>query len=460
MLGVHGVGRERADYYLGDLAHELPVSSPGRWTGEAAARIGLAGDLRPAEFHRLLEGRHPLSGRPMGSGRVAVVALDLTFSAPKSVSVLFGLGGGEIALHVVHVHSEAVAGALSYLERHGIAARRRSGAERTLVPTTGMIAGLFTHALSRSGDPHLHSHVVMANLVHGVDGRWSACDGRGISAHRHAAGAVYEAHLRAGLSAALGVRWVGGPGQRTEIAGVAPVLLGEFSSRAADIRRHMHEAGARSPRGNRVAWAATRQPKGPRASYGELAAGWSRRAGALAELPELGLGRVRRPGPAHPLFDEHRYAGTLALAPHAGAHRRDVVAAFGAAAPDGIETASLERIVTHWVPDAAVGVAEPLHQLRAVVPAAHHLRALGARPVDPVDHEVWVDAAAALDAYRARWGLGRSPEPLGRDASPQGLAALPTLRLADHLRLTRHLEAVRARLGRREPATIEHGLGR
>jgi len=43
MLGIHGVGRDRADYYLADLAHELPVSSPGRWTGEAAARLGWRG---------------------------------------------------------------------------------------------------------------------------------------------------------------------------------------------------------------------------------------------------------------------------------------------------------------------------------------------------------------------------------------------------------------------------------
>ena len=460
MLGVHRVGRDRADYYLGDLARELPVSSSARWTGEAAVGLGLAGPLQPAGFRRLLDGCHPLSGRPMGSGRAAVVALDLTFSAPKSVSVLFGLGGVETAREVVHAHTEAVAGALSYLERHGVAARRRSGPERTVVPTTGMIAGLFTHALNRNGDPHLHSHVVMANLVHGVDGRWSACDGRGISAHRHAAGAVYEAHLRAGLAAALDVRWVRGTGQRAEIAGVAPALLGEFSSRAADIRRRRHEVGARSARANRIAWAATRQAKEPVGSYGELAAGWARRARALGGRPALGLGQPRQAGPGPPLFDEHHFAGTLALGAHGGAHRRDVVGAFAAAAPDGIEAAPLERIVAHWAPDGAVGVAEPLHQLRAVVPSAHHLRALGSRPVDPLHHEVWVDAAAAIDAYRVRWGMGRSPDPLGTGPSPTGLASLPTLRLADHIRLTRQLEVARSRLGRRESATIEQGLGR
>jgi len=281
-----------------------------------------------------------------------------------------------------------------------------------------------------------------------------------MAAHRHAAGAVYAAHLRAGLSAALGVRWEGGPGRPAEIVGVAPALLGEFSSRAADIRRRVHEVGARSARGNRVAWATTRPAKEPQASYGELAAAWARRARALGGRPELGLGPAGQAAHGLPLFDEHRFAGTLSLTAHEGAHRRDVVAAFGAAARDGIEAGSLERIVTRWVPDAAVGVAEPLHQRRTVVPATHHLRALGARPVDPVDHEVWVDAAAAIDAYRARWGVARSLEPLGTGPSAAGLASLPSRRLADHLRLTRQLEGALSRLGRREAATLEYGLGR
>ena len=71
-----------------------------------------------------------------------------------------------------------------------------------------------------------------------------------------------------------------------------------------------------------------------------------------------------------------------------------------------------------------------------------------------------MDAAAAIDAYRVRWGIGRSPDPLGTGPSPTGLASLPTLRLADHIRLTRQLEVARSRLGRRESATIEQGLGR
>ena len=93
MLGIHGVGRDKADYYLSDLARELPVAGPGRGRGRAAVGLGLAGSVAPDAFRRLLQGRHPGTGTGLGSGRVSVAAFDLTFSAPKSASVLFALGG-------------------------------------------------------------------------------------------------------------------------------------------------------------------------------------------------------------------------------------------------------------------------------------------------------------------------------------------------------------------------------
>ena len=119
---IHGVGRDRAEYYLSDLSSELPAAEPGRWVGQAAAGLGLAGALQPAAFDRLLHGRNPQNGLSMGSGRATVVAFDLTFSAPKSVSVLFALGGEAAARSVVAVHTEAVAEALAYLEQHAVTA--------------------------------------------------------------------------------------------------------------------------------------------------------------------------------------------------------------------------------------------------------------------------------------------------------------------------------------------------
>ena len=288
MLGIHGVGRDGADYYVSDPALELPAREPPRWVGGAAAGLGLEGSLRPDDFERLLRGelRPGTGGR---GGRVA--AYDLTFSAPKSPSVLFALGGRDVASGVVAAHLEAVGGAVSYLERHGLAARRRSGPESTVIPTSGMVAASFTHAVNRNGDPHLHSHVVMANLVHGSDGRWSACDWRGIDAHRYAAASVYEAHLRAALTRAFGVGWSPstGPGRTAEIVGVPVAVLGEFSSRGADIRRRLYEVDGRSSRAGQIAWAATRSDKGPARAYGDLAVEWARRARA-ATGPSLDLG--------------------------------------------------------------------------------------------------------------------------------------------------------------------------
>ena len=220
-----------------------------------------------------------------------MAAFDLTFSAPKSASVVFALAGTDAARAVVAAHAEAVAGSLSYLERHGITATRRSGPDACVLPTSGALAAVFTHGVSRNGDPHIHSHVVVANLVHGADGRWSACDRRGIDAHRMAASAVYEAHLRAGLTAALGVRWAASPGRSAEVVGVGPELLGEHSragartSAATCTSGVCVRAGAPASPGRRPA-----PPRRLARRFDELAAGWQRRARAVGGRLELGRG--------------------------------------------------------------------------------------------------------------------------------------------------------------------------
>jgi hypothetical protein len=336
--------------------------------------------------------------------------------------------------------------------------------EREVIGTSGFSGALFTHGVNRNLDPHLHSHVVVVNAVHGVDGHWSACDGRGLDAHRRAAGAVYEAHLRHGLTSTLGVRWDAPrrPGRTSEIAGVWPAVLGEFSSRGAEVRMHAFSVGVRSARGRHVAWAATRPPKVTGTPYDELAVEWRRRAGFAGPAIELdprlapsppGTDFASVPGS----FDEHRFAGEIALTPHGGVHRRDVVAAFADSARDGVPAASLDRVTDLWAPEARVGVAEGLMTRRSVTPANQHLRALGPRPVNPAGHETWLTAARTIDAYRERWGVERAAEPLGAD---RNMSSLPPARLADHLRVERQLDAARARLGRRAPAKMELGLDR
>src|ERR1700721_1296888 len=113
MLGIHGIGRDKADYYLSDLARELPVAGPGHWAGRAAGGLGLEGPVSAEEFRRMLEGRHPRTGVVLGTGRTSVAAFDLTFSAPKSASVLFALVGADAARTGVAAHTDAAAGSPS-----------------------------------------------------------------------------------------------------------------------------------------------------------------------------------------------------------------------------------------------------------------------------------------------------------------------------------------------------------
>jgi len=303
-------------------------------------------------------------------------------------------------------------------------------------------------------------------MVHGLDGRWSACDHRGLSAHRAAASAVYESHLRARLSVHLGLRFLEAPGLRAQVAGVSPLLLGEFSSRAADIRRYMAEQGAHSARGARVAWAATRPDKRSGLDFAELSSQWQRRARSFGD-PRAEMAAVLAPRPARPpaqTVHEHRFGAMLSFAPDGAARRRDVVAAFATAAVDGAEEHGLEQLARLWTPAlsdrAQVGVAEDRRTLRSVVPGGHLLATLGPRPLDPVDHEVWREAARAIDDYRGRWGVAGAADALGGDALPSGISSLPTDRLVDHLQTARHIEVACRRLGWRAARTHEMDRGR
>jgi len=141
-----------------------------------------------------------------------------------------------------------------------------------------------------------------------------------------------------------------------------------------------------------------------------------------------------------------------------------VVAAFATAAIDGADEHGLEQLTQLWTPAlsdrAQVGVAEDRRTLRSVVPGGHLLATLGPRPLNPVAHEVWRDAARVIDGYRGRWRVDRAADALGVDVLPSGISSLPTDRLIDHLQAARHIEVACQRLGWRAARTHEMERGR
>jgi conjugative relaxase-like TrwC/TraI family protein len=283
------VAAGREEYYTG------AGESPGYWLGQGARLLGLSGEVAPQHLRAVLAGASP-HGEILTPGGVTtarrVAGFDLTFSAPKSVSLLYGLSEREVSATVRAVHADAVSQALDYLERRAFFARRGHGGLRR-IGAQGLLGAAFVHRTSRAGDPQLHTHVLVANVAMGDDGAWSAPDGRLIYVHTRTAGFVYQAALRAGLGKALGVRF--GPATRgmAELEGVPKRALRAFSTRRLEIEALMAATGVHTPRAAEAAALVTRSPKDLAAVSGPgLRERWLARAAALgleAPRPERGV---------------------------------------------------------------------------------------------------------------------------------------------------------------------------
>ncbi len=204
-------------YYDHDLVRGLENyfagvgEEPGRWVGRGAKDAGLAGEV-DGEALRLLfdEGRHPVTVEALGQpyehreDRATVTGYALSFSPPKSISLVWAMGDEGVAAEVRAAHDDAVVAALSFLEEH--AAFSRAGKAGVFqADTSGLLAAAFVHRSSRAGDPQLHTHVLLANKVQRSDGEWRSLDGREVFATQKPAGMLYNAALRAELTRRLGV---------------------------------------------------------------------------------------------------------------------------------------------------------------------------------------------------------------------------------------------------------------
>ena len=160
-------------------------------SGAGASELGLTGLVEGESLRRVLDGEDeagvPLRASPVP---VSVAGFDLPLSAPKSVSVVFALGDMAAREAVREAHDRAVRAALGYVERTAAAVRRGAGGAR-VEPANGLVAAAFRHRTSRAGDPQLHTHVVVANLGRGPDGRWSTLDGRRLYGQARTTSFVY-----------------------------------------------------------------------------------------------------------------------------------------------------------------------------------------------------------------------------------------------------------------------------
>jgi len=157
------------DYYAGK------GEAPGRWSGRGAGLLGLGGELDAKQLASMFDARHPVTGERLAvrGERATTAGIDMTFSAPKSVSVLFAVGDDELAAALVDAHEEAVAAAVEYMEEQACRVRRGSARHKTIrseKAASGFVAAAYRHRMSRAQDPQLHTHVVAANMAMGACG--------------------------------------------------------------------------------------------------------------------------------------------------------------------------------------------------------------------------------------------------------------------------------------------------
>jgi conjugative relaxase-like TrwC/TraI family protein len=280
------------DYYF--AAHE----APGVWSGRGAGSLGLKGQVSREHLVALLAGHAPASGQPLVHGRASrgdaarLPGYDVTLRAPKSVSLLWALTTEDgVRAQVQEAHDAAVQATLTQLEHVAAEARRgRNGTVR--MPTTGFIAAAFRHRTSRAGDPVLHTHVVIPNVVMGIDGRWSAPNGTMLYANAKSSGYVYQALLRGELTRRLGVVWGPVHNGAADLVGTSAEVLRAFSRRRVEIEERRDAIATRARGSHRhdgtTTTVTTEQVAAERAAQ-------LRSSGATAQLAALETRRAKDP---------------------------------------------------------------------------------------------------------------------------------------------------------------------
>src|SRR5213080_3089045 len=292
MLSVAKLSPGQERYYEGSVADGLDDyyagrgESPGVWTGRGARELELEGLVHEGELGRLIRGFHPnteeqlrthpkarvitieridplTDERSIETKKLAPVAgFDLVFSPPKSVSLLHALGGEDTRRAVNEAHLSAWQAALTYLENEACVTRRgKNGVYRE--HAGGFVAAVYQHRTSRAQDPHLHTHVIVANMAQSPsDGKWRALDGEPIlKGYRLAAGYLYQAQLRAELTRSLGVEWEQPRKGMAELRHVPREVIREFSTRRIQVVEELARQGKGGFYAAQVAAVDTRERK-------------------------------------------------------------------------------------------------------------------------------------------------------------------------------------------------------
>lgn len=243
---------------VAEAAHvpEARVIPYTHWFGAVPATI----ELKDRQGNPRLDAE----GNPMTREVQQRIGWDMTFSAPKTVSVAFAAAQGELRDQILEAHHRAVAKSLAWIEKQ--AAETRRGKAGKDVMDAGMVISRHTHFAARPHDqtfdgsesqcdPDLHSHCVAYNVALDAQGKWGALETAEIYRQKMAVGALYRAELAAGMARlGFGIEdeiHLDDAGKEKfrafKVAGIPDELAEEMSGRRGQIEQAMKEDPSLSP---------------------------------------------------------------------------------------------------------------------------------------------------------------------------------------------------------------------
>lgn len=293
-----------ASYYISEQSRYYTGGKEpaGRWFAPSlsAEEIVNGAEIDDAIFERLHAGqdasRQKLTQNADGTHADRVAGYDMTYSAPKSVSIVWALADEEHRLAIEAAHDGAVRAALGMINDHAAFSRRGKGG--ALLEPVQLTGAIFQHGEARpterevgdaagaralEADPQLHSHAVIFNWAQRADGSWGSLDGRQLFRWKMAAGAVYRAELAARLNElGYGIERTDENKGLFEIAGVPKAVREQFSGRRQEIIKAMQEYGLETADAPALAAQVTKEGRKSKGAqvYGRHE-GWRERAAEM-----------------------------------------------------------------------------------------------------------------------------------------------------------------------------------
>ena len=274
-----------ANYFAADNYYTpADAERSGQWLGKGAETLGLRGAIQASQFEAVLKGMLPDGSRVGTDNRAHRAGTDLTFSMPKSWSILALVGGDR---RILDAYGAAVRETLAWAEKNLAETRMDVRGKERVVATRNLVIGLFQHDTNRNQEPNAHFHAVVANVTQGPDGKWRALRNDKLWEHNTLLNAMTMARFRLAVEK-LGYQ-VGEYGKHGnfEAVGVPKPVRDAFSSRRAEILDKLSTMESTGLAARNAANLMTRADKGPVADRRALVNQWREAAAQLDFDPRL-----------------------------------------------------------------------------------------------------------------------------------------------------------------------------